>query len=121
MYKYKMRARPFDIGCQPRGHVNYEPAMRRKEGHYGILTYTEPLSAEDVRRYELIDMQALYPATAFVERADDGNYDVNIVMSAPVCQAFFVGMYTDKDDAVQQAREYAGKNMPLHNVEVKFI
>ena len=44
-YRYQMRRRPFDIGAQPHGHVDYIHADKR--------TDDRELSADEVARFEL--------------------------------------------------------------------
>ena len=52
-YRYKMVRRPFDIGCQPNGWMSYVEADKRADGYYGIVTYQEELTDEQVAKYEL--------------------------------------------------------------------
>ena len=57
MYRYKMMHRPFSIGCQPIGQIEYVERNKQTDGCYGILTYTRPLSDSEVSQYELWEIQ----------------------------------------------------------------
>ena len=48
-----MRSRPFGLGCQPKGHVNYVEADRQRDGYHGTVTYDRRLSKEDVVSFDL--------------------------------------------------------------------
>lgn len=52
MYKYGMRLRPFNIGCQPLNGL-----IRAKNGncnpYWSILWYERELTQEEVKEYEL--------------------------------------------------------------------
>ena len=55
-YRYGMRLRGFSIGCQP-----MEGLIRREDSsddrYYDILVYDRPLTQEDIRDYDLDDLQ----------------------------------------------------------------
>lgn len=59
-FSYKMRLRPFGMGCQPPGHVRYVDADKRKDGYWGIVTYGRKLTDAEVKQYELtyLDLDA---------------------------------------------------------------
>lgn len=52
MYKYGMRLRGFSLGCQPMEHLH---GVRESDGkpYYSILFYSQKLTEEDLRKYEL--------------------------------------------------------------------
>lgn len=50
-YRYGMNSRPAAPGAVPRGRLRVEEDVRFR---YGVVVYAEPLSAEDVARYELV-------------------------------------------------------------------
>ena len=56
LFKYEMKSRPFGIGCQPKGHINYEEKVKSKDGCWGILTYDRKLSPEEIYSYELKEL-----------------------------------------------------------------
>lgn len=53
IYQYKMKSRPFGIGCQPSGHIEYEEKNKSVDGCWGIVSYTRKLTAEEIYSYEL--------------------------------------------------------------------
>lgn len=58
-HSYKMVYRPFSIGCQPKaGFVRYDEEYRPSvSGYYGIVTYDRELTAEEIRRFELVEVE----------------------------------------------------------------
>lgn len=51
LYRYGLRNRPPGPGATPKGYVKYET---HPEFRHGVLSYAEPLTDEDVYRYELV-------------------------------------------------------------------
>ena len=51
-----MRLRPMGIGCQPDGFIKYEDLDKRSTGFWGELTYAEKLTADQVKKYELVEV-----------------------------------------------------------------
>ena len=51
-FKYGMRLRGFSLGCQPMKHLH---DVRESDGnpYYSYLFYTEKLTEDEVRNYEL--------------------------------------------------------------------
>ena len=52
-YSYKMLYRPFGLGCQPDGHIDYEDKFKSKDGCWGIITYDRKLTDDELYRFEL--------------------------------------------------------------------
>ena len=61
IYKYGMRLRGFSAGCQPmnglQGRQDPENGLQKK--YYDILLYNRPLTAEELKAYELDDLNGL--------------------------------------------------------------
>lgn len=57
-YFYGLRSRPAAPGSVPRGRLRLQPDDRFA---YGLVVYGEPLSDEDVARYELVPVQENTP------------------------------------------------------------
>lgn len=57
MYKYAMLYRPLGFNCQPPGWIHYEETSKAKTGYWGILTYKEKLTDEDLKKYELMFLE----------------------------------------------------------------
>lgn len=56
IYKYGMKYRGFSIGCQPM--QNLIEAQEDPTGvYFNILLYSEPLTKEDLKSYQLKDLQ----------------------------------------------------------------
>lgn len=56
IYRYGMKYRPFSIGCQPL--ENLIEAQEDPAGVYwNILLYSEPLTPEQIKSYQLTDLQ----------------------------------------------------------------
>lgn len=61
MYRYYLTKRPISIGTQPKGFINYKdfdykmfiPEIDCKA--YGYVEYIEPLTLEQIKKYELIE------------------------------------------------------------------
>lgn len=53
LYKYGMRSRGFSIGCQPPKVKYYEDADKIKSGYWSYIYYEEPLTEEQLKKYEL--------------------------------------------------------------------
>ena len=49
LYWYEYRLRPFGIGCQPHGHVEYNAEY----GYWGKVAYDRPLTEKEINDYEL--------------------------------------------------------------------
>lgn len=56
IYKYGMKYRPFSIGCQPLENL-IEAQEDPEHNYYNILLYSEPLTPEQIRSYQLTDLQ----------------------------------------------------------------
>lgn len=54
-YAYGMKARPFDIGAQPKGFSRVDENDKRSR--WGVIYYSEPLSESQVRQYELVPLE----------------------------------------------------------------
>ena len=52
-YWYKMVYRPFDIGAQPKGQIDYEEKDRRADGCFCAIAYDHKLTTEEIERFEL--------------------------------------------------------------------
>ncbi|PAC27810.1 hypothetical protein [Flectobacillus sp. BAB-3569] len=52
-FKYRLKYRPFDVGCQPHGFICHVELDKKQTGFFGELTYTRQLSEEEIRKYEL--------------------------------------------------------------------
>jgi hypothetical protein len=52
-YIYGMKLRPFSIGCQPPGHIDYIDSNKKESGFYGFVVYEKELSSEMMNRFEL--------------------------------------------------------------------
>ena len=50
-YRYGMRMRGYSPGAQPKGVIRREDDPAGK--YYDIIVYDRPLSAEEIREYEL--------------------------------------------------------------------
>lgn len=53
IFKYRLRYRPLDVGCQPEGFISYEELSKKQTGFFGELTYTRKLTQDEIRKYEL--------------------------------------------------------------------
>lgn len=53
LHGYRMRMRPFGLGCQPVGHYDYVEGHRQTDGHHGVVWYERRLTEEEVSRFEL--------------------------------------------------------------------
>ncbi len=51
-HEYLMLYRPFGIACQPDGAADYVELVPGSRG-YGIVTYDRPLTADEIRDFEL--------------------------------------------------------------------
>ncbi len=56
MFKYRMRLRPMGIGCQPDGFIKYEDLDKKATGFWGEFTYSEKLTPEQIRKFELTEV-----------------------------------------------------------------
>lgn len=56
IFKYGMKYRPYSIGCQPMENL-IEATEDASGKYYNILLYSEPLTPEEIKSYQLIDMQ----------------------------------------------------------------
>lgn len=56
IYKYGMKYRPFSIGCQPLENL-IEAQEDPTNKFYNILLYSEPLTPEKIKSYQLTDLQ----------------------------------------------------------------
>lgn len=48
-YFYEMTARPFGIGCQPKGVIEFD----EDKGEWGIIAYDRELTDKEIEDYEL--------------------------------------------------------------------
>lgn len=48
-FKYRMRIRPFGIGCQPAGHLRHE----EDGSQFGVVVYDHKLSRKEVENFTL--------------------------------------------------------------------
>lgn len=56
-YKYGMKMRPYGTGCQPfKGLIDVEIKIKSESGFWNILTYERPLIDEEIKKFELIDL-----------------------------------------------------------------
>jgi len=56
-YRYGLRSRPFGLGTFPKvERKSYEELDKRKTGFYCVIETVSPLSEEDIKRYELVDL-----------------------------------------------------------------
>ncbi len=53
MYRYRLKYRPLDVGCQPEGFINYSEMNKKQSGFFGELTYNRKLTEDEIRKYEL--------------------------------------------------------------------
>lgn len=58
-YAYAMKARPFDIGAQPKGFSRVDENDKR--GRWGVIYYPEPLTADQIQKYELVELEGVVP------------------------------------------------------------
>lgn len=56
IYKYGMKYRPFSIGCQPLENL-IEAQEDPTNKFYNILLYSEALTPEQIKSYQLTDLQ----------------------------------------------------------------
>ena len=49
-YKYGMRLRPYDIGCQPRGVIGFNNYV---EGYHSLIFYKRELTDKEISEYSL--------------------------------------------------------------------
>jgi hypothetical protein len=54
-FRYKMRMRPFGVGTYPKEgfKTHVESGSKGKDGYYDIIEYSKPLSAKEVKSFEL--------------------------------------------------------------------
>ena len=58
-YRYGLRARPFGLGTFPNvERKSYEEFNKRKTGFYCIIETVCPLSEQDIKKYELVDLSS---------------------------------------------------------------
>jgi hypothetical protein len=50
---YAMRRRPFGLGCQPKGHIDWADADKEKDGYWSTVTYDHKLTVDEEYDYEL--------------------------------------------------------------------
>ena len=58
-YKYGMRLRPFDIGCQPMdGYLAREQheGYKHSDKYWDVLVYDRPLTDKELMDYDLDDL-----------------------------------------------------------------
>ena len=52
-FVYRMKFRPFDIGCQPNGWIKHTDLNKKETGFYSELTYDRELTKDEVYKFEL--------------------------------------------------------------------
>ena len=53
-FSYGMKARPFSIGAQPKGHSGIDESDKR--ARWGVVKYPRKLTADEVRSFELVSL-----------------------------------------------------------------
>lgn len=58
-YRYGMKSRPFSLGTQPDGQIDVEDEQT-VDGvkYFNVVVYDHPLTAEEIKKYELVDLQS---------------------------------------------------------------
>jgi hypothetical protein len=57
MYKYRLKYRPCDTGCQPDGFINHVELDKKTTGFWGELTYDRELTPQEIRKFELFPVE----------------------------------------------------------------
>ena len=57
MFVYGMKLRGFSIGTQPSGVKEWEDSDKIKTGFYSIIKYDRELTAEEISRYDLVQIK----------------------------------------------------------------
>ena len=52
-YKYRLKYRPCDTGCQPNCFIKHQEMDKRETGFWGELTYDRELTEKEIYKYEL--------------------------------------------------------------------
>lgn len=53
-FVYRMKSRPFGIGCQPHNSIKYIDLNKKETGFYGELTYDRELTEKEIYDFELV-------------------------------------------------------------------
>ncbi len=57
-FVYRMKFRPFDIGCQPNGWIKHTDLNKKETGFYSELIYDRELTKDEIYKFELTPVNA---------------------------------------------------------------